>query len=273
MQTLTSRDGARIAFERSGTGPPLVFVHGGWDDHTAWRQVLPTLARQFTVYALDRRGCGQSDAYRDDHAVERDFEDVAALIDMIGEPVHLVGHSIGGCFALHGALLTPNVRSLVIYEPPLGGPDLAPAAVLDRIEALVASGDRDGAAVVFVHEVVGVPRSDVEHQRAAPTWSLRVAGVHAVPPGLRAFGRFRFNPDRLRALNVPALLLVGSDTTTYHKETVAIVAGTLPDAQVAVLPGQRHNANITAPDLLAAEIVRFLTAPRHACEQASSAAC
>jgi pimeloyl-ACP methyl ester carboxylesterase len=212
---------------------------------------------------MDRRGCGQSDAYRDDYAMERDFEDVAAVVDMIGEPAHLVGHSIGAFCALHGALLTPNVRSLVIYEPPLGGPDLAPAAVLDRIEALVAAGDRDGAAVVFVHEVVGLPRSDVEHQRASPTWSLRVAGVHAVPPGLRAFGRFHFDPDRLGALDVPTLLLVGSDTTTYHKETVATVAEALPDAQVAVLPGQRHNANITAPDVLAAEILRFLTAPRH----------
>ncbi len=263
MQTVTSRDGTRIAYERSGTGPPLVFVHGGWDDHTAWRQVLPTLAKQYTVYAMDRRGCGQSDAYRDDYDVERDFEDVAAVVDMIGEPTHLVGHSIGGFCALHGALLTPNVHGLVIYEPPLGGPDLAPAVVLDRIEALVAAGDRDKAAVVFVHAVVGLSRSDVEHQRTSPTWSLRVAGVHAVPPGLRAFGRFHFDPDRLRVLDVPTLLLVGSDTTIYLKETVATVAEAVPDAQVVVLPGQRHNANITAPDLLAAEILRFLAAPRH----------
>jgi pimeloyl-ACP methyl ester carboxylesterase len=273
MRTVTSRDGTRIAYERTGAGPPIVFVHGGWDDHTAWRQVLPMLAQQFTVYAMDRRGCGESDAYRDDYAVEHDLEDVATIIDMIGEPAHLVGHSIGGCFALHGALLTPNVRSLVIYEPPLGGPELTPTAVLDRIEALVAAGDRDGAAVVFVHEVVGVPRSDLEHQRASPTWSLRVAGIHAVPPGLRAFSRFRFDPERLRALHVPTLLLVGSETTTYHKEAVATVAEALPDAQIAVLPGQRHNANITAPDLLAAEILRFLTAHGRGSGQTPTATC
>jgi pimeloyl-ACP methyl ester carboxylesterase len=88
-----------------------------------------------------------------------------------------------------------------------------------------------------------------------------VAGVHAVPTGLRAFGRFHFDPDRLRRLDVPTLLLVGSDTTTYHKETVATVGQALPDARVVVLAGQRHNANITAPDLLATEILRFLTAP------------
>jgi pimeloyl-ACP methyl ester carboxylesterase len=63
MQTVTSADGSRIAFELSGAGPPLVFVHGGWDDHTAWRLVLPMLAQRFTIYAMDRRGCGQSDPY------------------------------------------------------------------------------------------------------------------------------------------------------------------------------------------------------------------
>jgi pimeloyl-ACP methyl ester carboxylesterase len=227
-------------------------------------------SQQFTVYAIDRRGCGQSDPYRDDYAVERDFEDVAAVIDVIGEPAHLVGHSIGGFCVLHGALLTPNVRSLVIYEPPLGGPDLAPAAVLNRIEALVTDGDRDRAAAVFVHEVVGLPRSDMEHQRASPTWSLRMAGVHAVPRGLRALGRFHFDPVRLRALDVPSLLLVGSDSTAYHKDTVKAVAEAVPDARVVVLPGQRHNANITAPNLLATEILRFLTDLRHGLKQASS---
>lgn len=260
MQTVTSHDGTRIAYERTGTGPPLVFVHGGWADHAAWALVVPALAEQFTVYAMDRRGCGQSDPYRDDYVVERDWEDVAAVVDMVGEPTHLVGHSIGGTWALHGALLTPNVSRLVLYEPPLGGPEAARGDVIDRIEALVMAGDRDGAAVVFVTEQVGVPLAEVEKHRASPAWPGRLAGVHALPPGLRAFNRFRFDADRLRALDVPTLLLVGGDSTPYSKGTTATVAAALPNAQVAVLPGQQHNANITAPALLAAEILRFLTA-------------
>jgi len=259
LATVASRDGTRIAYERIGVGPPLVFVHGGWDSHFAWQLVLPILAQQFTVYAIDRRGCGQSDPYRNDYEIERDFEDVAAVIDMIGEQAHLVGHSIGALCALHAALLTPRVRRLVLYEPPLGGPEVAPTELIDRIEALVAAGDRDEAAVVFVHEVVGVPWTEVEHQRASPTWATRVMGVHAVAPGLRAFGRFRFDPDRVRVLEVPTLLLVGSDSTPYHKQTVATVASALPHAQVAVLPGQQHNANVTAPALLAMAILHFVT--------------
>jgi len=191
---------------------------------------------------------------------------------MIGEPVHLIGHSIGGFHALHGALLTPQVLRLVLYEPPLGGSELDRAEVIGRIESLIAAGDRDGAAVIFGHEVVGVPMAEIEQQRASPSWAARLAGIHAVPPGMRAFSRFQFEADRLRTLAVPTLLLVGSESTPYHKATTRTVADALPNTRIVVLPGQQHNANVTAPDLLTAEILRFLTAPDPVPERTSSAA-
>jgi pimeloyl-ACP methyl ester carboxylesterase len=259
MQSFKSRDGTLIAYERTGIGKPLVFVHGGWADHATWSLVLPTLAEHFTVYAVDRRGCGQSDPYRDDYVVEHDFEDVAAVVDAAGESVSLIGHSIGGTFALHGALQTPNVGRMVLYEPPLGGPESIQEEVVDRIEALILAGDRDQAAVVFGRDVVGVPWPEIQQQRASPTWAARLAGVHAIPPGMRAFARFQFQPERLRALHVPTLLVVGSESTPYHKGTTETVSAALPNARIVVLPGQRHNANITAPGLLAREILGFLT--------------
>ena len=225
--------------------------------------MIPALARRFTVHAMDRRGCGRSAPYRAHHTIERDVADVAAVVDSVGDAgkdVHVVGHSIGGLCALHAVLLTPRVRRLVLYEPPLGGPDVAPAAAVDRIEALVVAGDRDAAAVVFVHEVVGLPMATVERLRASPGWPLRVAGVHAVPDGMRALRRFCFDGTRLGALTTPTLLLVGSDSTPYHKRATELIAAALPDARVVVLPHQQHNANLTAPDVLAAEILRFLIA-------------
>ncbi len=259
-RTVRADDGARIAVARSGAGPPLVLVHGGWDDHTAWAAVIPALAQRFTVHAMDRRGCGRSAPYGAHHTIERDVADVAAVVDSAGESVHLVGHSIGALCALHAALLTPRVRRLVLYEPPLGGPEVAPAAAVDRIAALVAAGNRDAAAVVFVHEVVGLPMATVERLRASPGWPLRVAGVHAVPDGMRALRRFCFDGTRLGALTTPTLLLVGSDSTPYHKRATELIAAALLDARMVVLPDQQHNANLTAPDVLAAEILRFLTA-------------
>jgi pimeloyl-ACP methyl ester carboxylesterase len=83
MDAFTSRDGARIAYERSGSGPPVVLIHGGWADHTSWSLVAPTLAEHFTVYAVDRRGCGQSDPYGDDYEMEQDFCNLARILTQI----------------------------------------------------------------------------------------------------------------------------------------------------------------------------------------------
>ena len=116
MEFLIAPDGTRIAYLRTGDGPPLVLVHGTADDHTLWSSLLPTLAERFTVYAVDRRGRGDSgDA--DGYAVEREFEDVAAVIDSIGEPVNLLGHSYGACLALEAALLTGNIHKSILYDP------------------------------------------------------------------------------------------------------------------------------------------------------------
>nr|ATG29331.1 xylanase [uncultured microorganism] len=273
MQTITSRDGTQIAYQRTGSGPPLVFVHGSWTNHTAWGLVLPILAEQFTVFAIDRRGCGQSGPYGDGHVLEREFEDVATAVDLVGEPVHLVGHSIGALCALYGALLTPNVRSLTLYEPPLGGPDPIPEDVVERIAALIADGDPEGAALVFRHEIVGSPRQDREQFRASANYAAVMAGVRALPLGLRACARFRFEPDRVRTLRIPTLLLVGGETTTYYRGTAATVAAALPNVQTVELPGQGHGAHTTAPQLLAAEILRFLTVEGGSPERAFSAAC
>ena len=98
-----------IAYRRSGEGPPLVLVHGTAADHSRWRPVLPALEERFTVHAIDRRGRGGS-GDSDGYAVEREFEDIAAMVDSLGESVNVLGHSYGGLLALEAALLTRNVR-------------------------------------------------------------------------------------------------------------------------------------------------------------------
>ena len=119
LRHVASLDGTRIAVHRSGEGPPLVLVHGAAADHSRWRPVLPALERRFTVLAVDRRGRGGSgDAAA--YALEREVEDVVAVVEAAGEPVALLGHSHGAVCALEAARLTGGVRALVLYEPPLG---------------------------------------------------------------------------------------------------------------------------------------------------------
>jgi pimeloyl-ACP methyl ester carboxylesterase len=118
METIHSKDGTPIAYWHSGTGTPLLLVHGTTDDHLMWTPVQSALERHCSVYTLDRRGrgcSGDADAY----ALEREWEDIAAVIDAIGSTVDVVGHSLGGTCALEAARLTANVRRLILYEAPM----------------------------------------------------------------------------------------------------------------------------------------------------------
>jgi len=154
MEYVIAPDGMRIAYWRTGDGPPLVLVHGTADDHTIWSALLPILAKRFTVHALDRRGRGGSGAYDPaTYAIEDEFADVAAVVDAIGEPAHLLGHSYGALCALEGALRTDNLMKLVLYEPPMiiGEPFVPPEAVA-RLEALLAAGHQEGVLLMFVRE-------------------------------------------------------------------------------------------------------------------------
>ena len=137
MEMVTSSDGIRIAFERSGSGSPLVLVHGSTADHTRWTSILPGLERRFTVLAMDRRGRGASgDAQK--YSLEREYDDVAAVIRAAGREVDLFGHSFGALCAMEAALNVDNLRRIVLYEPsfPVGETPLYPPTLPDRLRAI-----------------------------------------------------------------------------------------------------------------------------------------
>ena len=168
-ETITSNGGTPIAYWRSGEGPPLVLVHGTAVNHGRWSPVLPAFEECFTVYSIDRRGHGGSG---DGHgyANEREFEYVAAVIDSIREPVNLLGHSYGALLALEAALLTRNIRKLVLYDPGIEAADkeIYPHEVIERLEALLRAGDRDEVVATTMREVAGLPSETVEHLRTLP---------------------------------------------------------------------------------------------------------
>lgn len=259
MEQVASQDGTRIGYERTGTGSPLVLVHGGTADRTRWAPVLPALAEHFTVYAVDRRGRGSSgDAGT--YALEREFEDVAAVVDGIGGPVDLLGHSFGGVCALGAAHRTTNVRRLVLYEPPPAGVvGTVPPAVASRMESLLAAGDRDGVVTTFMREIAQVPPHELEKLRSVPAWRGRAAAAHTILREILALERQPpLDPSDFASFRIPTLLLLGGDSPAYQKTNTEALHAALPNSRVVVMPGQQHIAMNTAPDLFVREVLAFL---------------
>jgi len=235
-------------------------VHGTTVNHGDWVTVLPALRQRFTVYAMDRRGVGASDD-SDEYALEREFEDVAAVVDSIGEPVFLLGHSFGALCSLEAALLTPNVRKLILYEPPIpieGEPDFHPPTLLERLEVLMAGGQPDEVVATFLEEVAGQDPRRVALQRRTPAWPARATAAHTVVREVRGTHFYRLQPERFGDLQVATLMLLGGASPPKHVVATNAVAAALPNAHLVELPGQMHIAMHTAPRLFLDEVLRFL---------------
>ena len=260
MDSVRSQDGTRIAFSVSGTGKPLVLVHGTTADHTRWKVVSPAWEDRFTVYAVDRRGRGGSND-TEPYAIEREFEDVAAVVDSIDEPVTLLGHSFGAICSLGSTQLTENIEKLILYEPPIPtGIQIYPPGAIDRIQTLVDQGDRDQAVTMFFREIVKMPDHELELLRSLPVWEARVKAAHTIPRELRFDEQYRFDAGRFGDMRVPTLLLLGGDSPLFFRRAIELIQRTLPDNCLVVLPGQQHAAMNTAPELFASAVSKFLAA-------------
>lgn len=263
MEKILSKDGTAIAYERSGAGAPLVLVHGTLGSHASWAPVLAALEQQFTVYAVDRRGYGES-ADAPNYAVEREYEDIATLAEAIGDEVNLLGHSFGGLCVLEAALLTPHLRRLIVYEPsplPVPGESLYPAGVIDRLQALLEAGDRENVVITVFRDLLRMSDEELEAIKASPRFPAWVAAAHTVPRETRAEEDYRFEPERFSHLHVPTLLLVGGDSPEFLKATIERWQAALLNSRIKALPGQHHLAMRTAPDLFASEVLTFLNEP------------
>jgi pimeloyl-ACP methyl ester carboxylesterase len=261
METVTSPDGTEIAFERTGSGPPLVLITGGaTNDHTRWEQagVRPAFAEHCTVYAMDGRGRGESgDA--DEYALEREVEDVAAVVDAVDGPVTLLGHSVGALYSLEAALRTDNVGRLILYEPPIavGGHELGMEEVVAEIEVLLTGGEKEQALVRFLQEVGGLSPAELDTLRSAPTWQDRVAVAHIIPRGLQAADEYEFDAARFANLTMPTLLLSGSESPPLYRDGIEAVNEALPNSRILTFEGHAHVAMLTATDRFIDEVLEF----------------
>ena len=258
MNTVISRDGTPIAFDRTGTGPAVILVDGAMC-HRAFGPAGPLaalLAEHFTVYTYDRRGRGGSGDHPD-YAVEREIEDIEALVKEAGGVAYVYGTSSGGALALEAAARLPGIARLAVFEVPFvvdpSGP-VRPDDYLDRMDTMIAEGRR-GAAVATFMSTVGVPAVGVAVMRLTPVWRK----LKAVAPTLRYdfrvlgdTGAGRPLPaDRWTAVQMPVLVLDGGKSPAPMRTAMKQLAEVLPDARYRTLPGQTHllKADAVAPVL------------------------
>jgi len=256
MQRISTAAGITISYDRYGSGPPLVLVHGSFCDHnTNWDFVRSLLARQFTLYAVARRGRGESDR-TEGHSLEDEARDVVAVIQSIEQPVFLLGHSYGAHVALIAAAdLQDRVRKLLLYE--LAWPHVIDPAILARLEEFAQAGNWDGLATTFFHEQLQVPLALLNELRPTELWAPIVADAAASLRDLRALNRYDFSPERFRELRVPVLLQIGTESPRHLYVTDALAA-VLPVASIQQLKGQAHEAMTSAPKMYAEAVTRFL---------------
>lgn len=256
LDHVTSPHGTRVSYARAGHGPPLVLLHGAFSDHDSnWTFVLPELSAHFTCYAIARRGRGTSSATTG-HTIADEAEDAIAVIERLGEPVFLLGHSYGAHCALIVASRVPQlVRKLVLYEP--ARPDLLTADAMARLEHLAALGDWDAFATEFFRDTLAVPESEIDALRPTVHWPPILADAPATLHDLRAVHALDFDPDRYRTLPMPVLLQVGTESPRELYVT-DVLRGVLPEAREDALVGQAHEGMTTAPDLYVASVRRFL---------------
>ncbi|WP_135825993.1 alpha/beta fold hydrolase [Halorussus ruber] len=261
MHTTTSADGVEIAYERYGDGRPLVLVHGSNDFRSTWQPLRPLLEEEFELFAMDRRGRGQSgDA--DGYVFDREVDDVLAVIEAAQEAsaeedegVALLGQSFGGICALEAARRTDAVESLVLHEPPvlLEPHRAAHTEMVAGATARAAEEDDEAALRWFLREALGLPEAMIANM---PMWDQRVEFADVSRRELDAAGMYR--PPETPDIEAETLLLWGTESPDYLRETAEELADRIADAEVRRLDGRGHLAHALAPDAVAEEILDFL---------------
>ena len=236
-----------------------MLVHGAAADHTTFRVVGPMFAERHRVHAIDRRGRGASgDAVGYD--ILREFEDLAAVVDALaddgaGVGVDVVGHSYGGRVGLGAALLTGNLRRLVVYEGAPAPPETPYQApdILPRLIELRAAGRNDELLETFLREIVGMDEDALEAYRSNPVWPLRVAAAPTVVREVEAEASSTAGLAELGTVTLPVLQILGGESRDEFGLATAALDARLADGRVVVIEGARHAAHHThAPEFVAA---------------------
>lgn len=257
LRKVRSTDGVQIAYDVTGSGPPLVIVNGALSDRSSSGQIRPLLEPFFTTIAVDRRGRGGSgdgNAY----APGTEVEDLRAVLQDIGEEAFVYGHSSGAVLALEAAASGLPITALALYEPPYilpGSRALLAADLPERLAALLEENDPDGAVRLFLEEAVELPEPVIDDLESAPGWPRMVGMAPTVRYDALLVGSGEL-PAWLPEVDVPVLVMAGSATPAWLRVSAQALADGLPNGRYVELAGQTHQA---APEAMAEQLRDFFS--------------
>lgn len=256
-RSVRSQDGTRIGYMELGNGPGLVFVHGSISSHADWMPVAKILSRHFTCMVMDRRGRGLSDDHSA-YAIEREYEDVLALLDAAGPDAVLLAHSFGGLVAL-GAAMQRHVNKFVLYEPPLPVSGAVAGENLPLYEELVAADRHDEALIFGLEKFVRLPMEQILFMRTLSAWPRLLATVPTWGRELRAIDDHGPEVEHYEQIGCPTLLLMGSLSAPHPLRNGSLaLQRTLRRARALTMEGQGHTAMRMATQKVAHSIEEFL---------------
>jgi pimeloyl-ACP methyl ester carboxylesterase len=270
MSEVVSLDGTKIAFERHGQGPAVILIDGamGYREHYGRRELAAAIAPSFAAYTYDRRGRGGSGDTLP-YSVDREIEDIEALIDEAGGPVFLYGFSSGSVLALRAAArLSSKVTKLVLHEPPLEMGDSAKREFAEfsrRLNELLGANQRGEAVAFFLSGML--PAEMIEGMRKSPGWPVMESVAHTLAYDSAVLGDGTVPDELAKTVSTPTLIIVGDRSEEYKQEAADTLAQIMPQASRRLLEGEDTPA---PPEAVAPVLVEFFQgAPGAAGERAA----
>jgi pimeloyl-ACP methyl ester carboxylesterase len=239
IEHVTSADGTTIAYERAGTGRPIVFSAGIFNDRHRLAPLAQALAGDFTTISYDRRARGSSGDTRP-YGIDREVEDLAALIDRLGEPAVLFGYSSGAILGLYAAQRLP-IAGLIAFEPPFATGEARDKTLPERLDALVAAGRYDEVVETAQAELIGLSPEMIAGAKASPFWPALTAMAQSVVYDATIVTELARPTPELTTVDVPVLILHGAGTWPALKQAAADLASAMPGAQAAELADGAHH--------------------------------
>jgi pimeloyl-ACP methyl ester carboxylesterase len=267
VESVTSADGTRIALERVGDGAPVVLIGGAYNDRSTVAALAATLAPDFTVITYDRRGRGDSGNNDRGFDINREFDDLAAVIERASETgraggtASVFGHSSGGVLAIEATLRGVPIERLAVYEPsyiPAGARTKPGSDLYQRLVRLIGQDRRDDAVTLFQTEAVGLPAAMVDGMRASDFWGWFTGLAHTLPYDVALHGDYEPPAGRLAGLGIPMLAVDGSQSPQWIRTGTRAVADAVPGGRYVTLDGQDHSV-LHHPEALHPELSDFLT--------------